>query len=92
MVREDYSQQEKSVSRASSRYTIEDVIEVVSSVLTEEDISAESAMSNIAAWDSLGHMDIILAISKELGVSLSPSDTVRATSVKAIADIIVKKA
>jgi ribosomal-protein-alanine N-acetyltransferase len=90
MVREDYARARDEVSRAASGHTIEDVIRVVASVLPEEEIGAESSMENVSSWDSLNHMDIVLAIAEETGVTLSPTETMRATSVRAIAAIVTK--
>ena len=89
MLSQDYFSAKKT-TRLRSRYTLGDVIAVVSSVL-EEEIDEESAMCNAFSWDSLSHMAIMVAISEKMGISLSPAETMCATSVKAIAEMIVKK-
>jgi len=38
----------------------------------------------IAAWDSLGHLNLILAIEAEFGVSFSPDDVIGMGSLGAI--------
>ena len=45
-----------------------------------EDLSIE----NVAGWDSMAHVGLILALQKEFNVSISPSDAINLTSVKDI--------
>ena len=45
-------------------------------------------MCNTLSWDSLGHMQLIIALKEVLGVELSPSDIAEATSIEAIISII----
>ncbi|RPI55984.1 MAG: acyl carrier protein [Acidobacteria bacterium] len=44
----------------------------------------ESSPMTIAAWDSLGHLNLILAIEAEFGVSFSPDDVIGMGSLGAI--------
>ncbi len=88
MVSQDYFQEPRGYSNSGSKYTIEDVIELIASVLTEEEVNSESSMRNTASWDSLNHMSIMVAISEEMGISFAPGEVARATSVKAIASLI----
>ena len=45
-------------------------------------------MLDIASWDSLGHMLVILALKEEMNIELSPSDIADATSIESIVNII----
>ncbi|MEZ4415757.1 MAG: acyl carrier protein [Gemmatimonadota bacterium] len=51
---------------------------VVSSVLgvPEDDINESTGPDTIEAWDSLQHMNLILALEEELGVQFSDDDIV----------------
>jgi ribosomal-protein-alanine N-acetyltransferase len=64
-----------------------DIINVISSVLTEEEITDESGMENIFSWDSLTHMVIIIALKEELSMEFKPGEVYLATSVKKISKI-----
>ena len=39
-----------------------------------DDISAESAPSNLDGWDSLVHLNLVLAVEQRFGVFLEPED------------------
>lgn len=43
-------------------------------------IGPDSSSDNIESWDSLGHMNLILAIEEEFGVALPDEDGANATS------------
>ena len=45
-------------------------------------------MFNTDSWDSLGHMQVIIALKEEMNVELSPSEIAEATSIESIAGII----
>jgi [ribosomal protein S5]-alanine N-acetyltransferase len=91
MVADDYFEGQPGVAATTGGCAVDDVIRVVASVLTEDLIDAESGIENTPSWDSIYHMDIMVAISEELGVTLSPSEAMAATSVKAIVDILAAK-
>lgn len=90
MLKRDYFDAPRIHSFIDRRFSIEDVIEVLSSVLTEETVTSESSMSNSLSWDSFSHMLIMIAISEKMGINLSPADVTLATSVKAITYLITK--
>jgi RimJ/RimL family protein N-acetyltransferase/acyl carrier protein len=91
MLAEEYFQHNKTIIFGSKLYSTELIIEIVSSVLTEEEISKNSTMLNVASWDSLNHMTIMVAISERTGINLSPTDVARAVSVRAIESILNHK-
>jgi RimJ/RimL family protein N-acetyltransferase len=90
MLKRDYFDTPRKNSFIERRFSIEDVIKVVSSVLTEETVTFDTSMSNSLSWDSFSHMSIMIAISEKMGISLSPAEVTLATSIKAIASLINK--
>lgn len=68
--------------------SIKTMIAIVSSVLPYETITAESTMMNVDTWDSLSHMGIMAAISKETGITLSQTEMMLTDSVLSLAQII----
>ena len=50
-----------------------------------ETVNAESGPHSIAAWDSAGHMNLVLELEKEFGVRFADDDVVEMISVEAIA-------
>ena len=61
-----------------------EIVSVISSILTEEEITAESSMENVFSWDSLNHMQIIIALKNQLSIDFSPSEIASSTSIKKI--------
>jgi acyl carrier protein len=53
-----------------------------------EQINEETSPDTTPNWDSLGHINLILAIETEFGVSLSPEDAMEMLSVKLIRMIL----
>ena len=82
MLRSDYIQSSKVHLSSKTEYSVDDVIRVMASVITEEKIDHDSTIRNVMTWDSLSHVEIMVAISEQLGVALSPTEVMRADSVK----------
>ena len=91
MLKRDYFDASRKHSFIERRFSIQDVIEVVSSVLTEETVTFDSSMSNSLSWDSFSHMSIMIAISEKMGINLSPVQVTLATSVEAIASVLERE-
>jgi acyl carrier protein len=53
-----------------------------------EEIGEESSMDTIAAWDSLQHMNLVLALEEEFGVSVPDEDAANITSFKLIRTVL----
>jgi acyl carrier protein len=49
-----------------------------------ESIGPESSMDNIESWDSLQHMNLVLALEEEFGVSIPDEDAANVTSYRLI--------
>jgi RimJ/RimL family protein N-acetyltransferase/acyl carrier protein len=82
MIAKDYDK-DKVVS-SSVLVNMNDIISVVSSVLTEEEITVESSMENTFSWDSLNHMVIIIALKNRISIDFSPAEIAGTTSIKKI--------
>ncbi len=46
----------------------------------QESIGPDSSMDNIATWDSLRHMNLVLALEEEFGTSIPDEDAANLTS------------
>ena len=68
--------------------------EVFRDVFDDEDISvAESTNSeNIEDWDSLSHINLVVAVEKEFGVKFSMGETQKMKNVGEMVDIILQRA
>ena len=68
---------------------IEDVIlDLLTNLFPENDITVHSKMEDTTGWDSLGHMRVIMGLKEKFGFGLSPSEIAQANSVKSIVEII----
>lgn len=57
--------------------------------IPEEEISAESSSSDIEAWDSLGHIQVMMEIQNHFGEGyVENPDLAAATSVSEILDVL----
>jgi acyl carrier protein len=50
--------------------------------IEEEEIKDDSSMSNIEAWDSLRHVNLIIALEQEFGISFPDEEITNLTSVQ----------
>ena len=91
MLRKDYLEETNQFSVDGSVYTQNDVINIISSVLDEEEITEDSTMFNTASWDSLNHMSIMVALFEKTKISFSPIQISNATSVTSITQLLNSK-
>lgn len=56
--------------------------------IKEDEINDESSMDNIANWDSLKHMNLIIAIEEQFEITLSADEIVEMTSFVKIKQIL----
>jgi RimJ/RimL family protein N-acetyltransferase/acyl carrier protein len=91
MLSKDYFESKKLLPSGNGIFTVSDVISIVQSVLTRDEITETSTMQTVSSWDSLSHMLIMIAVSETTSIKLSPSEIMRANSVKSLLDIIVKR-
>ena len=57
-------------------------------LLEEAGVSAESTPETISAWDSMGHLNLILALEQKFGVSFDPDQIPKLITVAAIAEAV----
>jgi acyl carrier protein len=50
-----------------------------------DSLNAGSSPDTIEAWDSLGHLNLMLAVEEETGIRLSPGETV---GIESLADLV----
>jgi len=68
------------------RQTVADVFFV-----DAEAVTAESSPESIPAWDSIGHLNLILALEQRFGVTFDPEQIAQLTSVQAFAAAVSAK-
>ena len=56
--------------------------------LEATDVSDEASVHTIEGWDSLKHINLMLAIEEEFGVSLTPEEVETMISVGLIKDVL----
>ena len=56
--------------------------------VTPETLSDESSPATIPSWDSLGHLNLIIALEQEFGVRLSSEDILTMRSIGSIRRIL----
>lgn len=54
----------------------------------DESLSADSCPDTIERWDSVGHLNLVLALEQEFGVRFSPDQIEQMTGVGAIVAIL----
>jgi acyl carrier protein len=68
------------------------LVEAMASVfgLRESEVTPESSQENIADWDSVGHLKVILAVEDEFGVQFSTAQIPELTSAAALQSALDK--
>lgn len=91
ILRSEYLEKKRQLPSGDKVISMEDVISIVQSVLTRDEITKTSSMETVSSWDSLSHMSIIISISERTGIKLSPLEVMKAISVKNIYKILEKR-
>lgn len=68
------------------RRIVSDVFEV-----PEEQVHAGSSPDNVANWDSIHHLNMVLALEQEFGVQFTPEEIEQLLSVELIAALVEEK-
>lgn len=70
--------------------TLEQVRNVASDILgiPADKITAESSPETIENWDSMQHLNLVLAIEEKFGIQLEPEDIEQMKNIGAIAALI----
>ena len=59
--------------------------------LSAEQITLESSPQTISTWDSLHHLNLVLAIEQEFGTQFAPEEIEQMLSVQHIVDLLAAK-
>jgi acyl carrier protein len=62
----------------------------IASELFESEITIDSKIGDIENWDSLGQINLFMAIESDLGFSFDPDDIISNDSIKKIIELIDK--
>jgi acyl carrier protein len=73
-----------------SSEVLEEVRQTVAEVfaLDADAVTAETSAETLPAWDSMGHLNLILATEQRFGVMFDPEEVPKLISVQALADAI----
>lgn len=73
--------------------TLEQVQAIASDIfgVPSAKITTDSSPETIETWDSMQHLNLVLAIEEKFGLQLSPEEIEEMTSVGAVAAIVEKK-
>lgn len=69
---------------------MENKIIKVASELFEADITKESKIGDVDRWDSLGQLNLFMAIESELGYSFNPDEIIENDTINKIVTLIKK--
>ena len=72
--------------------TFEQVRNIASDIfgITAEKITTESSPETIENWDSMQHLNLVLAIEEKFGVQLDPEDIEQMKNIGAVAALVEK--
>jgi acyl carrier protein len=72
--------------------TFEEVRNVASDIfgIPADRITAESSPETIENWDSIQHLNLVLAIEEKFGVQLDPEDIEKMKNIRAVAALVEK--
>jgi len=91
MLSQDYAELKKTAFEQAG--LIEDdllpkVVEIVAKLLGSSNVNRDTKMHDEPKWDSLKHVSVMLKVSEEFGVQLSPDKIAKATSVQSICNML----
>jgi acyl carrier protein len=72
--------------------TFEQVKSIASDIfgVPTDKITAESSPETIENWDSMQHLNLVLAVEEKFGVQLNPEDIEQMKSIGAVAKLVEK--
>jgi acyl carrier protein len=59
--------------------------------LSIDDVRPETSADSIEAWDSLQHLNLVLALEQEFGIQFTPEEIEQLLSVELISGLVVEK-
>ena len=69
----------------------ERILTVLKNVFNDTTIDTTCSQKTCKAWDSMNHLNLVVELEIEFGVSLEPEEIGRMTSYQAVFDIISSK-
>src|SRR3989338_2479553 len=88
----------KSLASSAYNWTMEQITtdrlhRVIADVfgVNADRINDQSSPDTLTSWNSLSHINLVLALEAEFGVALSPEDSMEMLSVKLIRTILAEK-
>lgn len=72
---------------------LENVRRIVSDVfeIPEESVKPDSSPDNVETWDSIHHLNMVLALEQEFGVQFTPEEIEQLLSVELIVALVEEK-
>lgn len=72
---------------------LEKILQTLADVLGEDPaaIRPDSSPSTLKSWDSINHLNLVMALESDFGVAFSPDEVAQMDSVQAIADLVASK-
>lgn len=66
------------------------VAHITADILGEsaEDVSAETKRTDFDSWDSIAHLNLVVALEDEFSVTITPDDFDRMDSIAAVAELV----
>ncbi len=64
---------------------------ILSEVFSQNNICLDDSIDTIGEWDSMLHMELIIALEKSYSIRIEPEDIVTLTGVKSIQDYLNNK-
>jgi acyl carrier protein len=59
--------------------------------LPETQIADNASMDNLTEWDSVAHINVVLALESQYGLSFSPDEILALSSVQKIEDVLKQR-
>ncbi len=64
---------------------------ILSEVFSQNNICLDNSIDTIGEWDSMLHMELIIALEKSYSIRIEPEDIMTLTGVKSIQDYLNNK-
>lgn len=88
MLKSDYFDGNTEKEKKDIQLNQDQIIEFISTIITEEEININSDMDNTFSWDSMTHLYLLTQLSEKTGLVFSPAEIANANSVKSIISMI----
>ena len=69
----------------------ERVLSVLRMVFKDSTIDASCSQKNCTAWDSMNHLNLVVELEMEFGISLEPEEIARMVDFNAVCEILKTK-